>query len=99
MLAKFAGVEHNDSDGNKECGVNEYEGHGFSKGSLTVFSLFGINELKESVASVCFVDCALSIFEHVEVEGLDDDVEDEELDNDVEVEECDIENALLSILP
>ena len=55
-----------------------------------VFSLFGLNELKESVASARFANFTLSVFEHVEVEGFDKDVEDKE---------CDIENALLSILP
>ena len=55
-----------------------------------VFSLFGLNELKESVDSARFANSTLSVFEHVEVEGLDNDVEDKE---------CDIEDVALSILP
>ena len=81
-------------------------GHDFSKGSLsetlTILFLevvaldrnwgvkFEDDELKERVSPACFANSTLSIFEHVEVEGFDNDVEDKE---------CDIEDVALSILP
>ena len=49
-----------------------------------VFSLFGLNELKENVASARFANFTSSVFEHVEIEGLVKDVEDEGTDKDVE---------------
>ena len=49
-----------------------------------IFSLFGLNELKERVASARFANSTLSVFEHVEVEGLMKDVEDEGTDDDFE---------------
>ena len=49
-----------------------------------VSSLFGLSELKESVASARFANSTLSVFEHVEIEGLVKDVEDEGTDNDIE---------------
>ena len=57
-----------------------------------VFSLFGLNELKESVDFARFANFTLSVFEHVEVEGLMKDVEDEGNDDD-------IEGVVVSILP
>ena len=66
--------------------------HKSSKGSSMVFSLFGLNELKEHVDSVRFANSTLSIFEDVEVEGLMKDVEDEGGDDD-------IEGVVVSILP
>ena len=85
MLAKFANVELGGED-------KEDVEHEISKGSSIIFSLFGMNELKESVASVCFANSTLSMFEDVEVEGLVKDVEDEGADND-------IEGVVVSILP
>ena len=57
-----------------------------------VFSLFGLNELKESVASARFANSTLSVFEHVEVEGLVKDIEDEGMGDD-------IEGVVMSVLP
>ena len=85
MLAMFANVELGSED-------KEDVGHDFSKGSSMVFSLFGVNKLKESVASVCFANSTLSIFEDVEVEGLVKDVEDDGTDDD-------IEGVVVSMLP
>ena len=85
MLAMFANVEFGGED-------KEDVEHDLSKGSSMVFSLFGLNELKGGVSSVCFANSTLSIFEDVEVEGLIKDVEDEGTDND-------IEGAVVSKLP
>ena len=85
MLAMLANVELGGAD-------KEDVGHDFSKGSSMIFSWFGMTGLKESVASVCFANSTLSIFEDVEVEGLVKDVEDEGTDND-------IEGVVVSMLP
>ena len=62
-----------------------------------VFSLFGLNELKESVASARIANFTLSVFEHVEVDGFDKDVEDKECG--IEGIDDDVEGVVISTLP
>ena len=81
MLAMSDCVER----GNDEDDVEQE----FFKASSMVFSLFGLNELKERVDSARFANSTLSRLEDVEVEEFDNDVEDEGTDNDVEDKECD----------
>ena len=94
VVGSLIEAENKDSDGNEECEDSEDDDveQYFSKGSSMVFSLFGWNELKESMDSARFANSALSVFEHVEIEGFVKDVKDEGTDSD-------FEDVVASILP